>query len=113
MTPYTPEELAEGWEFKIVRSSLGRFGKPAVLRRLIEEEARAGWVMLEKFDNGRVRFKRPASARQRDHLLPPDVNPYRTNFGGSASATLTILLVLGLVVLFALLAVGGAVVLVS
>ena len=113
MTQYSPEELSDGWEFKIVRSNLERFGKPAVLRRLIEEEARAGWVMLEKFDNGRVRFKRPVSARQRDDLLPPEVDPYRTNYGGSASAGLTVMLVLGLVILFAVLAVGGAVVLVS
>jgi hypothetical protein len=52
-----------------------------VLRQLIEEEARAGWVMLEKFDDRRVRFKRPRRARSKDVLLPPDVDPYRTRYG--------------------------------
>lgn len=81
MTPYTSDELNEGWEFKIVRAITPAFRDPAVLNRLIEEEARAGWVMLEKFDDQRIRFKRPHSARDQDARLPPDVDPYRTHYG--------------------------------
>jgi hypothetical protein len=40
-------------------------------------------VLVEKFDDMRVRFKRPASARSRDSLLPPGVDPYRTRTGMS------------------------------
>jgi hypothetical protein len=81
LTPYTSDDLKEDWEFKIVRSNFSSFGKPENLRKLIEEEARAGWVMVEKFDDTRVRFKRPPSARSRDSLLPPGVDPYRTTVG--------------------------------
>ena len=56
-----------------------------------------GWVLVEKFDNGRLRFKRPASARAGDAaLLDPGgvggggasggaggFDPYRTTYGMS------------------------------
>jgi hypothetical protein len=38
-------------------------------------------VLVEKIDDNRLRFKRRASARQNDHLLPKHVNPYRTELG--------------------------------
>jgi hypothetical protein len=81
MTGYTPQELAEGWEFKIVRSSTGAFRTPAFLRAVLDEEQRAGWTFLEKFDNGRIRLKRPASARANDSALGSDA--YRTHVGMS------------------------------
>jgi len=69
-----------------------------VLSRLLEEEARAGWVMLEKFDDSRIRFKRSRSARARDGLLPDGVDPYRTRYGALASRQALIAgIVLGLV----------------
>ncbi len=85
MTRYTQDDLNNDWEFKIVRSDAAAFRKPEVLKKLLEEEARVGWVMLEKFDDGRVRFKRPRSARTRDALLPPGTDPYRTQYGISSS----------------------------
>jgi hypothetical protein len=98
MARYTQDDLSNDWEFKIVRSESGAFRKPEVLRKLIEEEARAGWMMLEKFDDRRVRFKRPRSARARDVLLPPGVDPYRTRYGApSAQYALLAAVVLGLV----------------
>lgn len=81
MTGYTPQELAEGWEFKIVRSSTGAFRTPSFLRSVLDEEQRAGWTLVEKFDNGRIRLKRPASARANDSVLGSDV--YRTQVGMS------------------------------
>lgn len=75
MAKYTQDDLSNDWEFKIVRSESGAFRKPGVVKELLEEEARAGWVMLEKFDDRRVRFKRARSARTRDALLPPGVVP--------------------------------------
>jgi hypothetical protein len=85
MTPYSREDLDNDFEFKIVRANSGVFGKPEVFNRLIEEEAGAGWQLVEKFDNQRVRFKRPRSARQRDAVLPPGVDPYRVQWGLSES----------------------------
>ncbi len=98
MAKYRQDDLSNDWEFKIVRSESGAFRKPEVLRKLIEEEARAGWVMLEKFDDRRVRFKRQRSARTRDALLPPGVDPYRTRYGSpSAQYAILATMVLGLV----------------
>lgn len=74
-----------GWEFKIVRATSDLFRESAVLKRLCEEEATAGWILLEKLDNRRVRFKRPIAMREviRADLLP--IDPYRTTYGGSSS----------------------------
>ena len=110
MTQYTRDDLDDDWEFKIVRSSTAAFRKRETLDKLLEEEARAGWVMLEKMDDSRVRFKRPRRARAQDDYLPPDVDPYRTNYGAWSNqramvslvgAGLAIFLVLG-VALFVL-----------
>jgi len=100
MTQYAPGDLNNDWEFKIVRSETGVFRRPEVLNKLIEEEARAGWVMLEKLDDSRIRFKRPRSARVKDTYLPPGVDPYRTRYGASTVRyTVLILVLVGLVVL--------------
>jgi len=104
MVRYTQDDLNNDWEFKIVRSESGAFRKPEVLKTLLEEEARAGWVMLEKFDDSRIRFKRPHRARTRDALLPPGVDPYRTQYG--ISSTRIALLAVALMML-ALLALGA------
>src|SRR5262245_3032310 len=79
MTPYSPQDLSEGWEFKILRSATGAFKDPATLQKYLAEEGQASWVLVEKFDNSRVRLKRPASARQHDGSLTFDA--YRTSVG--------------------------------
>ena len=79
MTPYTPRDLAENWEFKILRSATGAFKDPAVMQRYLAEEAQAGWTLVEKFDNSRIRLKRPGTARQQDAQCTFD--PYRTSVG--------------------------------
>ena len=100
MTQYTQDDLSNDWEFKIVRSSTAVFRKPKELNKLIEEEAHAGWMMLEKLDDSRIRFKRPRSARARDSYLPADVDPYRTQYGvPSTRYALWAGVVVGLVVL--------------
>jgi len=99
MAGYNSNDLT-GWEFKIVRSGLGKFSSAEAVRKLCEEEARSGWEMLEKFDSGRIRFKRRVENRAAD--VQRDTDPYRTEagaFGGKVSA-----IVIGL-----LLALGGAV----
>ncbi len=83
LTNYSDPELKGEWEFKIVRSNLGSFKKQEVLQQACDEEARAGWVLLEKFDDRRLRFKRPISERARDAGLGFD--PYRTQYGASTS----------------------------
>ena len=70
-----PMQNLDDWEFKILRSAYTGFGTPEKLQRILEEEARAGWTLVEKFDDSRIRLKRPISARQLDHQL--DFDPYR------------------------------------
>jgi hypothetical protein len=81
MTPYTAGDLSQDWEFKIIRSATGGFRNTEFLRRTLEEEAQAGWVLVEKFDNSRVRLKRPAKARELDSKL--HIDAYRTYVGMS------------------------------
>jgi hypothetical protein len=81
MTGYSLEDLSAGWEFKILRSNTNTFKNPEKLKAVLSEEAKAGWVLLEKFDNSRIRLKRPVSARAGDHALGLD--PYRTRVGMS------------------------------
>jgi hypothetical protein len=84
MTPYTPKDLADDWEFKILRSLSSEFRKPQRLAEILEQEGKAGWTLVEKFDNRRIRLKRPAKARQDDRTL--DFDPYRSYVGQSEGA---------------------------
>ena len=108
MASYTQDDLRNDWEFKIVRSNTAAFRKTEVLNKLLEEEAQTGWVMLEKLDDSRIRFKRPRSARAKDAYLPDGVDPYHTQYGISVTRQalvgvgLFVLLVLG-AVLFGLM----------
>src|SRR5215213_8557090 len=62
-------------EYKIIRSVTSAFRKPAKFRAALEEEARAGWELVEKLDDSRVRLRRAIAWRQKDGELSQD--PYR------------------------------------
>ena len=89
MTKYTDADLQGDWEFKIVRANTAAFRNPEVLRQVCAEEARAGWTLVEKFDNQRLRFKRPIATRAGDAGLGFD--PYRTQYGTSSGAIVAII----------------------
>lgn len=80
MTKYSGEDI-EGWEFKIVRSATEKFKNYDEVKKVCDQEAQAGWEMVEKFDNGRIRFKRKIENRAGD--AHRSVDPYRTNVGMS------------------------------
>jgi hypothetical protein len=103
MSRYSQDDLDGDWEFKIVRANSPVFRKREALRKLLEEEALAGWTMVEKFDDSRIRLKRPRSARAKDAFLPDGVDPYRSLYGTSTLAYATIGLTLGLLIALALL----------
>lgn len=102
-----PRELRlTGWEFKIVRANRDIFRDPEVLQRLCEEEGEAGWILLEKLDDRRIRFKRPVALRD---LIKPEklaIDPYRTQYGPSNKpfVILGMLAALGAIILPAYLA---------
>ena len=91
-------------DYKIIRSATGAFKDPAKFRAALDEEARAGWELLEKLDNSRARLRRLTECRKRDAELGQD--PYRTQVGMSeavlamsiiAAALLGVVLLLGAV----------------
>lgn len=80
-----------GWEFKIVRASRNLFRNPAIFQQMCEEEAQAGWILLEKIDDRRVRFKR--SLALRDFFKPESLyyDPYRCYYSQSSSSLIELL----------------------
>ena len=98
MLGYTEKDLAEGWEFKILRSPAGLFGKPDSLQQALADEGRAGWVLLEKLDDYRIRLKRPVSARASDATRLSD--PYATTFGPAVPRAALILMLVGMLTAF-------------
>ncbi|MDH5606860.1 MAG: hypothetical protein OEY93_08235 [Anaerolineae bacterium] len=80
----------ENWEFKIVRSYWNDFGNPQKLQVMLEEEGLAGWEMMEKLDDSRVRLRRRKEMQKRDMALPPGIDPYRTQYGGGSRSAIAV-----------------------
>jgi hypothetical protein len=72
-----------GWEFKIVRANRDLFRNPAVFQQLCKEEAMSGWLMIEKLDDRRVRFKRLIALRTVFDAQQIPYDPYRCHYGSS------------------------------
>jgi hypothetical protein len=99
LTPYHAEDL-DGWEFKIIRANTRKFKTAEAVRKLCAEEAQAGWEMVEKFDDSRIRFKRRVQERSQDPHRQTGIDPYRAQIGVSEAQI--VLIVLGLSALIAL-----------
>ncbi len=87
-SPSRPQEASTdpnlvGWEFKIVRASRDIFRNPTVFQKLCQEEAMAGWILLEKLDDRRVRFKRLIAVRNVLNVEQLVHDPYRCHYGSS------------------------------
>ncbi|MBE9041251.1 hypothetical protein IQ235_10715 [Oscillatoriales cyanobacterium LEGE 11467] len=84
-----PEGLVDprlvGWEYKIVRTSRELFRDPTILQKLRDEEAEAGWILLEKLDDCRVRFKRPIAMAQILESEYLKIDPYRSYYGSKSN----------------------------
>jgi len=93
MTKYTSEDLENNWEFKIVRSDTGAFRKQQVFQNLLQEEQIAGWELVEKLDDRRVRLKRRKEDRRKDAMLPQGYDPYRTNYGSSTARPIILIVI--------------------
>lgn len=68
-------------EYKILQATTPMFARRDKLDAVMEEEARAGWRLVEKFDNYKLRLQREISARENDKDL--DFDAYRTQVGVS------------------------------
>src|SRR5450432_1884352 len=62
-------------EYKILRSVTNAFRDRARFQSALDEEAKAGWELVEKLDNARVRLRRSIGCRKNDSNL--EVDPYR------------------------------------
>ena len=107
MTPYSPKDLDDGWEFKILRSNFAAFRNPEKLRAILEEEKRGGWILVEKFDDQRIRLKRPAGAKLAQSEFADGYDPYRTTAGTSQGVVA--LAALGVAVAFGLIVIAVAI----
>ncbi len=106
MATYSTEDLQNDWEFKIVRANRDVFHDQAALTKLVNEEKRAGWVLLEKFDDSRIRFKRQRTMQAHDEQLHSEgIDPYRTQYGMSPMKNKMIVVVTAL--MFSLLVMAG------
>lgn len=83
LTAYSQQELNVDWEFKILRSARGEFKKPERLAEVLEEESQSGWVLVEKFDDSRIRLKRSPEARHDESHL--GIDPWRSYVGPTSS----------------------------
>lgn len=80
-----PDDLM-AWEYKIVRASSDLFRNPAIFHKLCREEGEIGWILLEKLDDRRVRFKRPIALRDAPRANLPPFDPYRSHYGPMSNA---------------------------
>jgi len=84
-------------EFKIITSNTPLFGSTEKMKKILDEEAQAGWDLEEKLDSFKVRVSRDKSARDNDHNCT--IDPYRTTvgvnsviyLGGAAVVTLIVI----------------------
>jgi hypothetical protein len=84
-SPLPKDPRLTGWEYKIVRARRDLFADAAVFKQLCDEEAQAGWILLEKLDNRRVRFKRPIGMREVIQTEFLSYDPYRCHYGPSSN----------------------------
>ena len=105
MTTYADDELQNDWEFKIVRAYRAVFAKPEAFKKLLSEEERAGWILLEKLDDNRVRFKRRRSGQANDaQLISEGIDPYRTQYGTSQMVIVLVIAIIAIVFVFGFMA---------
>ena len=86
-SPLPPEstERAMDIEYKVVQSQTPMFSDTAKMHQILAEEANAGWQLLEKEDNYKIRLQRNISHRANDAGLGFDA--YRTTVGVSSVVT--------------------------
>lgn len=107
MTNYTQDDL-QNYEFKILRSAVSGFRSRETMAKALEEEATHGWQLVEKFDDARIRLKRPRGAKSRINTgVGAGTDPYRTQYGIS-DGRFAIYIVTGTLLLCALI-IGGLV----
>ncbi len=84
-------------EYKVIQSQTPLFADTAKMHEILAQEARAGWQLLEKEDNYRIKVQRDIAHREKDKEL--DFDAYRTSVGVPSIVTygVTALVTIGIV----------------
>ena len=69
-------------EFKTMQAQTPLFADNQKMQEVLAVEAKAGWDLLEKEDNYRIKLQRDISNRENDKNL--DADPYTTTVGVSS-----------------------------
>lgn len=72
-------------EYKVIQSQTPMFTDTAKMHEILDQEAKAGWRLLEKEDNYRIKLQRDISNRANDAGL--GIDAYRTSVGVSSVIT--------------------------
>jgi hypothetical protein len=72
-------------EFKTMQAQTPLFADSKKMQEILLEESKAGWDLLEKEDNYRIKLQRDIENRSNDGNSPTD--PYRTTVGVSSVLT--------------------------
>lgn len=94
-------------EYKVVQSTTPLFAKLQNIDAIMAEESKAGWQLVEKFDNYKLRLQRDISHRANDKTLPFDA--YRTQVGVSNVITYGLAAALTLGAVYLIFVIVGAV----
>jgi hypothetical protein len=92
-------------EYKTVQAQTPLFADTKKMQEILLEEAKAGWDLLEKEDNYRIKLQRSIDNRGNDGNL--EIDPYRTTVGVSSVLTygmtaLATILIVSVILYFAL-----------
>lgn len=94
-------------EYKVIQATTPYFAKSPNIATVMAEEEKAGWRLLEKCDNYKLRLQRDISHRANDKNL--SVDPYRTQVGINNGVVYGITTALTLAVVYAIFLAVGAV----
>ena len=94
-------------EYKTIQSQTPLFADTGKMHEVLALEAKAGWQLLSKEDNYKIKLQRDISHRENDKNL--DIDAYRTAVGVSSVVTYvgTAALTLGIVSIILYFAIGS------
>lgn len=72
-------------EYKVMQAQTPLFSDTKKMHEVLDQEAKAGWRLLEKEDNYKIRLQRDISNRENDKNL--DIDAYRSTVGVSSVVT--------------------------
>jgi hypothetical protein len=94
-------------EYKVIQATTPYFAKSQNIATVMSEEEKAGWRLLEKCDNYKLRLQRDISHRAKDKDL--GIDPYRTQVGINNAIVYGVTTVITLTVVYLIFLMVGAI----